>query len=234
MTLPDYTRGCHRLPVTADRTGPRIAHYGIRNTQHDKGVTHVRPQESHPARALRQDGEGHAPHHDHLLRLPDGLPRRAGRHRHRPRRRQPGHDHARLRFDPARDDGRHDPPRRRRPPRHAQRLADRRHALHELPGLGRIRRAQRRPLHGPGRLRRHQARRRHRGLLPRQGDRQRRHPRDGPPRPHARRASPPSAASACRARAPNRPRRSSTTPRPSKRPAPWPSCSNSCPIRSAA
>ena len=36
----------------------------------------------------------------------------------------------------ARDHGRHDPPRRRRAPRHPQRLAHRRHALHELPGIG--------------------------------------------------------------------------------------------------
>ena len=88
--------------------------------------------------------------------------------------RQPGHDHARLRLHPARHDGRHDPPRRGGAPRRAQRLAHRRHALHELPALGRVRRPQRRALHGRGRLRRHQARRRRRDRRPRHGDRQRR------------------------------------------------------------
>ena len=63
------------------------------STRGDRGV---RAEEGYPARAVRQGGRGHAHHHADLLRLPDRLSAGAGRHRHDPGRRQPGHDDARA------------------------------------------------------------------------------------------------------------------------------------------
>ena len=73
-----------------------------------------------------------------------------------------------------------------RAPRHAQRLADRRHALHELPAVGRDRRCC-----NAGRFMAEAAcdgiklEGGQEVVLARQGDRRRRHPGDGPPGPDA-------------------------------------------------
>ena len=66
----------------------------------------------------------------------------------------------------------------------AQHVRRRRHAVHELPGLRRRGRAQRRPLPEGGRRRRHQARGRRARDQPRQGDPRRRHRGLRPHRPH--------------------------------------------------
>src|SRR5665811_1778325 len=153
---------CIRDRSGSDAAAPR---------QSTRGGHGVRAEEGHPAGAVREAGRGHADHLADLLRLPDRPPPGAGRHRHDPRRGQPGHDNARLRQHPAGDDGGHDPPHRGGAPRGAHRLARRRHAVHELPAERGVRDPERRSLHGRGRLRRRQARGRRGDGRPRRRDR---------------------------------------------------------------